>query len=241
MSDIVKVQFVNKKLPSGYGGIPYTYIADIPLKIGDIVYAPTKTGALKAKVISVGVTHDEIGFDIAKLASISKLAEDIMPHIGTEPSYVIPYSGEYGTVEAETRFIIPFSGLDAEATTPEPPTCTDCQELALFRRRYQEFSDIPDQRICELAEFARPWVGRQVFRSLRPQAVIALIAHWIYMGQQAEDYAESGVGAVKSLSGENASESYATPNQVNLNADNAYLKESEYGRAFLSMRQPVIR
>lgn len=54
MSDIVFVQFKDR-YHDGYGGRTYSYIADVPLKVGDIVTVPTVNGDGEARVCEVNV------------------------------------------------------------------------------------------------------------------------------------------------------------------------------------------
>jgi len=58
------------------------------------------------------------------------------------------------------------------------------------------------------------------------------------MNALAEQYADTP-GQVTSISEDGASESYAV-NSVNLALNDAFLRETEYGREFLSMRQNFI-
>ena len=58
-TNIVQVQFRNR-FGGGYGGTNYTYIADVPLKVGDIVNVPTRYGPSEAKVSRVDVPADEV-------------------------------------------------------------------------------------------------------------------------------------------------------------------------------------
>ena len=58
MENFVQVNF--KSLYSdGYGGRAYTYIADVPLEVGDVVKVPTATGESEAKVIRVNIPEEE--------------------------------------------------------------------------------------------------------------------------------------------------------------------------------------
>ena len=54
---IVKVQY--KQDIFGYSGREYTYYTDMPLKVGDIVLAPTKYGESRARVSAVNVRDAE--------------------------------------------------------------------------------------------------------------------------------------------------------------------------------------
>lgn len=56
---IVQVQFKNR-FSYTYSGNAYTYYADVPVQVGDIVKAPTKFGESEAKVCRVDVPESEI-------------------------------------------------------------------------------------------------------------------------------------------------------------------------------------
>ncbi len=56
--DFVKVQF-KSRFNDEYGGREYTYIADVPLEVGDIVSVPTSNGDGEARVCRVGVPEAE--------------------------------------------------------------------------------------------------------------------------------------------------------------------------------------
>ena len=58
-TNIVQVQFKNR-FGEGYGGTNYTYIADVPLKVGDIVQVPTRYGTGEARVSRIDVPADEV-------------------------------------------------------------------------------------------------------------------------------------------------------------------------------------
>lgn len=59
--DIVCVQF-KSRYRDEYGGPAYTYRADVPLYVGDIVKVPTKYGDSEARVSRVGVPESELTF-----------------------------------------------------------------------------------------------------------------------------------------------------------------------------------
>ncbi len=57
--ELVQVQFLNTR--SGeYGGANYTYIADVPLAVGDVVTVPTSKGEGEARVSRVNVPTEEL-------------------------------------------------------------------------------------------------------------------------------------------------------------------------------------
>lgn len=72
-TNIVQVNFKNR-YGEGYGGMNYTYIADVPLKVGDIVKVPTKYGDSEAKVCRVNVPEDEIRHFCGELKHITEPA-----------------------------------------------------------------------------------------------------------------------------------------------------------------------
>lgn len=52
---------VNFKRKDGqYGGNVYTYNCAFPVKVGDLVLAPTFKGDTPAKVVGIGIAYDEI-------------------------------------------------------------------------------------------------------------------------------------------------------------------------------------
>ena len=56
---IVQVQFKNR-YTGAYSGNAYTYFADVPVQVGDIVRVPTNFGDSEAKVCRVDVPESEI-------------------------------------------------------------------------------------------------------------------------------------------------------------------------------------
>lgn len=59
MANLVQVQF-KSRYGSGYGGNAYTYIADTPLAVGDIVTVPTRFGESEARVCRIDVPESEV-------------------------------------------------------------------------------------------------------------------------------------------------------------------------------------
>ena len=59
MSKIVQVLFKNR-FSGQYSGKPYTYVADIPVQIDDIVQVPAGSGTSEAKVVRVDVPESEV-------------------------------------------------------------------------------------------------------------------------------------------------------------------------------------
>ena len=56
---IVQVQFKNR-WSGQYSGREYTYIADVPVQVDDIVKVPAGAGVSEAKVVRVNVPESEI-------------------------------------------------------------------------------------------------------------------------------------------------------------------------------------
>jgi hypothetical protein len=72
-TNIVQVQFRNR-YGEGYGGTNYTYIADVPLKVGDIVKVPTRYGDSEARVSRIDVPADEVPNTFGGLLHITENA-----------------------------------------------------------------------------------------------------------------------------------------------------------------------
>lgn len=73
MTNLVQVRFRNR-YGEGYGGAAYTYIADTPLSVGDIVTVPTRFGSSEARVCRVNVPEAEVEHFRDKLKSITDAA-----------------------------------------------------------------------------------------------------------------------------------------------------------------------
>lgn len=71
MPQLVQVQFESCRTPGTYGGGSYTYIADNPLAVGDIVNCPTKYGERQAKVVRTDVPIGEIQCRVRDLQKIT--------------------------------------------------------------------------------------------------------------------------------------------------------------------------
>lgn len=71
---LVQVQFESKQRPGIFSGASYTYIADHPLVVGDLVNVPTKYGARDAKVVRTGVPLGDIQCRIGELRHITEPA-----------------------------------------------------------------------------------------------------------------------------------------------------------------------
>jgi len=72
--DIVHVRFENPHRPGTFSGAKYSYIADYPLAVGDIVNVPTKYGERKACVVDVHVPVFELGCKVGDLRHITEPA-----------------------------------------------------------------------------------------------------------------------------------------------------------------------
>ena len=70
-TDLVKVQFKNRDTDE-YGGTEYSYIADVPLAVGDIVTVPTRRGESQVRVSKVDVPDSECGYPREKLSHITQ-------------------------------------------------------------------------------------------------------------------------------------------------------------------------
>lgn len=58
-ANIVQIQF-KSRFSNKYGEKLYTYIADVPLAVGDIVTVPTRNGDGEARVARVNVPETEV-------------------------------------------------------------------------------------------------------------------------------------------------------------------------------------
>lgn len=75
MANLVQVRFRNR-FGEGWGGAAYTYIADVPLAVGDIVTVPTKFGESEARVCRVDVPEAEVEHFRDKLKHITVPASE---------------------------------------------------------------------------------------------------------------------------------------------------------------------
>jgi len=74
--EIVSVQFQSKNDKEEYTGREYSYIAGVPLKLGDIVAVPTKNGIGVAKVTKVNLRASDVGCPLSVLKKIDTLVEN---------------------------------------------------------------------------------------------------------------------------------------------------------------------
>ena len=70
---IVQVQF-KSRYGDTYSGRAYSYVADIPVSVGDIVKVPTSNGDGEAKVCRIDVPESECGFPVDRLRHITEPA-----------------------------------------------------------------------------------------------------------------------------------------------------------------------
>ena len=57
--NIVQVQFKDR-YSERFGGTNYSYIAEVPVSVGDIVRVPTAYGESEAKVVRTGLSEKEL-------------------------------------------------------------------------------------------------------------------------------------------------------------------------------------
>ena len=74
LPQLVQVQFESRYRPGTYTGTSYSYIADHPLEVGDIVKVPTKFGESTARVCRVDVPITEIQCRVGELRHITEPA-----------------------------------------------------------------------------------------------------------------------------------------------------------------------
>lgn len=74
--NIVQVQFKNRYGGGFYGANRYSYIAEVPVAVGDVVNVPTRRGNSEARVVAVGVPESELPpwLTIDKLSRITEPA-----------------------------------------------------------------------------------------------------------------------------------------------------------------------
>lgn len=69
-TNLVNVKYEDKYHPKTFGGRPYTYITTIPLKVGDLVVAPTSFGDKIARVSEINIPHSKVMFMESQLKLI---------------------------------------------------------------------------------------------------------------------------------------------------------------------------
>lgn len=72
MWNLVEIQFESRYKPGTFTGNAYTYIADVPLVVGDIVNVPTKYGDRTARVCRVDVPIGDIQCRVGELRHITE-------------------------------------------------------------------------------------------------------------------------------------------------------------------------
>lgn len=81
MTDIVQVQF-KRRYRDEFSSSSYSYIADVPLRVGDIVNVPTVRGNSEARVCRIDVPETECSYPpdklrhIAEPATVGKIFDD---------------------------------------------------------------------------------------------------------------------------------------------------------------------
>ena len=70
--DFVQVALKNRHSGKYIGC--YSYIADVPVNVGDIVMVPTKYGDAEAKILRTNVTETEIQYKVEDLLHITSAA-----------------------------------------------------------------------------------------------------------------------------------------------------------------------
>lgn len=68
---IVQVIFEDRRNPGTFGGGSYSYLAEHPVAVGDIVNVPTKYGDRDAKVVKTDVPVGEIQCRVGQLRKIT--------------------------------------------------------------------------------------------------------------------------------------------------------------------------
>lgn len=69
---LVAVQFRSRYKKDTFSGGEYTYIADVPLDVGDLVKVPTKFGESEARVTRVDVPISELKCKVGELKHITE-------------------------------------------------------------------------------------------------------------------------------------------------------------------------
>lgn len=59
---IISVKYEDKEIPKTFSGKAYSYFSSIPLKVGDIVEAPTKFGNSIARVSEINISEEKIEY-----------------------------------------------------------------------------------------------------------------------------------------------------------------------------------
>lgn len=64
---IVTVQYESKMMPGEFGGKTYSYYTTVPLKVGNIVKVPTKSGTSLARVAQIGIEEHRVAPELRKV------------------------------------------------------------------------------------------------------------------------------------------------------------------------------
>jgi len=110
--------------------------------------------------------------------------------------------------------------------------------LSIFRLIAEEFSELSDENICQWIALARLGTSSRIYRRLHLHAIARRTAHYLTMAKKTQGEADGDI-PLSSLSGENASESYAI-NLASPALDDAFLRESKHGLWLLANRQPGV-
>ncbi len=72
--NIVNVMYEDRHNPGYFSGAVYSYIADHPVAVGDIVKVPTRYGDREAKVVKIGIPVNDIQCRVGQLLHITEPA-----------------------------------------------------------------------------------------------------------------------------------------------------------------------
>lgn len=116
--------------------------------------------------------------------------------------------------------------------------------IDIIRLVASEFSGIPDEKLSQWIEIARPMVSRKQFGNLYEQGLAYLVCHMMKMSGLGDnplgDLGTVGVGfAIGSVSEGGSSISFGASQSSNLAAD-AELGLTAYGVHYLQIRRSVI-
>ena len=70
--NIIGVKYKSIYNPKWFDGRMYSYYTNLPVKVGDLVLAPTDYGEKIARVSETNIPEHMLKFDISKLKSIEK-------------------------------------------------------------------------------------------------------------------------------------------------------------------------
>ena len=72
VTNIISVKYEDNFVPKTFGGKAYSYYTAIPVKIGDLVAAPTAHGEKIARVSEIDIPEDKVEFIKASLKLITE-------------------------------------------------------------------------------------------------------------------------------------------------------------------------